>query len=148
LKKILTSVNDDPSLPNLKCTSLRTIFKNLSFVYTKKTRNSALTERSEIVCWRQRYLEKIKFYRRQCHPIYYLDETWVNAEETTSKSLVDKTIKSHQDAFLKGLSTGQKNPSGKGKRLIVIHIGSSDGFVTGGLLVFESKKIQVITTTK
>jgi len=36
--------------------------------------------------------------------------------------------------------TGQKNPSAKGKRLIVVHIGSSDGFVAGGLLVFESKK--------
>lgn len=38
LQKILTAVNDDPSLPNLKCTSLRTILKDLSFVYTKKTR--------------------------------------------------------------------------------------------------------------
>jgi len=140
LQKILTAVNDDPSLPNLKRTSLRTILKHLSFVYTKTTRNSALTERSELVCWRQRYLEKIKFYRSQGHPIYYLDETWVNAGETTSKSWVDKTIKSHRDAFLKGLTTGQKNPSGKGKRLIVVHIGSSDGFVVGGLLVFESKK--------
>jgi len=86
LQKILTAINDDPILPNLKRTCLRKILKYLSFVYTKKTRNSALTERSELVCWRQRYLEKIKFYRSQGHPIYYLDETWVNAGETTSKS--------------------------------------------------------------
>lgn len=85
-QKILTAINDDPSLPNLKCTSLCTILKHLSFVYTKKTRNSALTERSELVCWRQRYLEKIKFYRSQGHPIYYLDETWGN-------DLLDKKIR-------------------------------------------------------
>ncbi|XP_060873850.1 uncharacterized protein LOC132947568 [Metopolophium dirhodum] len=72
-------------------------------------------------------------------PIYYLDETWVNAGETTKKTWVDKTVNSPRDAFLKGLTTGQKEPSGKGKRLIVLHIGSSDGFVPGGLLYFESK---------
>lgn len=41
-----------------------------------------------------------------------------------------------------------KEPSGKGKRLIVVHIGSSDGFVPGGLFCFESKKISKITMTK
>jgi hypothetical protein len=68
-----------------------------------------------------------------------LDETWVNAGETTNKTWVDKTVNSPRDAFLKGLTTGQKEPTGKGKRLIVLHIGSSDGFVEGGLLCFESK---------
>ncbi|KAE9521967.1 hypothetical protein AGLY_017640 [Aphis glycines] len=53
---------------------------------------------------------------------------------------IDTSVKSQRDAFLKGLSTGPKNPSGKGKRLIVVHIGSADGFVEGGLLCFESKK--------
>jgi len=85
-------------------------------------------------------LESIKEYRQLGRPIYYLDETWVNAGETTSKTWVDKTVNSPRDAFLRGLTTGQKEPSGKGKRLIVVHIGSSDGFVVGGLLCFESKK--------
>lgn len=50
-------------------------------------------------------------------------------------------MKSHRNAFLKGLSTtGPKNSSGKGKRLIIVHIGSADGFADGGLLNFESKK--------
>ncbi|XP_022160668.1 uncharacterized protein LOC111026831 [Myzus persicae] len=56
------------------------------------------------------------------------------------KIWVDKTIKSHRDTFLSGLSTGAPNPTGKGKRLIIVHIGSEEGFVNGGLLVFESKK--------
>jgi len=49
------------------------------------------------------------------------------------------TVKSSRDAFINGLTTRQKQPSGKGKRLIVLHIGSTDGFVPWGLLCFESK---------
>lgn len=138
-QKIFVSINDDPSLPHFKRTSLRRVLKDLSFVYIKKNCNSALTESGKLVCWRQRYLEKIKYYRSHGYPIYYLDETWLDVEETNSKSLVDKTNKSHRNAFLKRLTTRQKNPSGKGTRLIVAHIGSSDGFVVGGLLIFESK---------
>ncbi|XP_060855056.1 uncharacterized protein LOC132932705 [Metopolophium dirhodum] len=72
--------------------------------------------------------------------IYYLDETWVNAGDYVDKLWVDKTIKSKHDAFKKGLTTGATNPTGKGKRLIVLHIGSHKGFLEGGLLCFLSKK--------
>ncbi|XP_022161706.1 uncharacterized protein LOC111027615 [Myzus persicae] len=140
LKKILTAVNKDTTLPNFSETSLRRLLKHLNFEYVRKSRNSALIERIDIVCWRRRYLQAIKEYRQLGRPIYYLDETWVNAGETTSKTWVDKTVNSPRDAFVRGLTTGQKEPSGKGKRLIVVHIGSSDGFVVGGLLCFESKK--------
>jgi len=140
LKKILTTVNEDSTLPDFSETTLRRLLKHLNFEYVRKSRNSALIERIDIVCWRRRYLESIKEYRQLGRPIYYLDETCVNAGETTSKTWVDKTVNSPRDAFLRGLTTGQKEPSGKGKRLIVVHIGSSDGFVVGGLLCFESKK--------
>lgn len=56
------------------------------------------------------------------------------------KVWTDTTVTSAREAFVKGLSTGLTAPSGKGKRLIVLHIGSDDGFVEDGLLVFESKK--------
>jgi len=140
LNKIVVAVNEDESLPNFSKTSLRRILKHLNFEYMTKHRNSALIERNDIVCWRRKYLESIKHYRLSGRPIYYLDETWVNAGETSTKSWVDTTVTSPRDAFLRGLTTGPKEPSGKGKRLIVLHIGSSDGFVPGGLLSFESKK--------
>ncbi|KAL4148802.1 hypothetical protein QTP88_002955 [Uroleucon formosanum] len=50
------------------------------------------------------------------------------------------TMESSQAAFSQGLSTGAANPTGKGKRLILCHIGSEDGFVPDSLLCFESKK--------
>ncbi|KAF0749684.1 DDE 3 domain-containing protein, partial [Aphis craccivora] len=85
-----------------------------------------------------RLLKSMDF--RRGRPIYYLDETWVNAEDVNSKVWVDKTVTSARVASSEGLSTGVINPTGKGKRLIVSHISSEDGFVPGGLLCFESKK--------
>lgn len=112
----------------------------MRYRYTKRSRNSMLKEKNEIICWRRRYLRSTKKLRQENKKIYYLDETWVNAGHVVSKVWTDTTVTTARDAFIKGLSTGLKAPSGKGKRLIVLHIGSDDGFVEDGLLVFESKK--------
>lgn len=42
---------------------------------------------------------------------------------TRSFTWQDTTIQSSKEAHREGLSTGLKNPSGKGKRLILVHIG-------------------------
>ncbi|KAL4123323.1 hypothetical protein QTP88_015520 [Uroleucon formosanum] len=68
------------------------------------------------------------------------NETWLNAGDCVDRVWVDKTIQSKQDAFNKGLATGPKNPTGKGQRLIVLHIGSDMGFLEGGLFVLYQKK--------
>lgn len=52
---------------------------------------------------------------------------------------MDSDIVSSRQAFLRGLTTGLKNPS-KGRRLIVTHIGSNEGFLEDALWVFEAKK--------
>ncbi|CAI6348634.1 unnamed protein product [Macrosiphum euphorbiae] len=83
------------------------------------------------------YLDNTKKYREEGQHIYFLNETCVNAGDCTSKTWVDGIIKSHLDTFLKGLSIGAVNTSGKWKRLIVLDIGSEDGFLPGGLLCFE-----------
>ncbi|XP_026819006.1 uncharacterized protein LOC113557639 [Rhopalosiphum maidis] len=140
LQKILIAINEDETMPNLKETSLRIILKSLKFKFTKRKRNSILTERRDLVNWRRNYLSSIRRFREEERPIYYLDETWINTGDCANKVWVDQTVTSHRMAFLKGLSTGAPNPTGKGKRLIVLHIGSVDSFVRGGLLCFESKK--------
>lgn len=81
-----------------------------------------MIERVDLICWRQKYIEDIRYHRSSGRQIYYLDETWVNAGETILKSWIDNTITSHRDAFVKGLTTGQKTPYDKGKRLFVVHI--------------------------
>jgi len=112
----------------------------MDFIFTKRGRNTALLEREDIILWRRNYLRNIKRYREKGRPIYYLDETWVNAGDVNSKIWVNKSVSTARMASSAGLSTGAVNPTGKGKRLIVCHIGSEDGFVHGGLLCFESKK--------
>jgi transposase len=37
LSKIVEAVIDDPSLPNIPCTSLRRVLKDLNFEYTKRS---------------------------------------------------------------------------------------------------------------
>lgn len=112
----------------------------MDFVFEKRGREHLLTEKNEIKAWRRNYLLQMKKFRQEGRKIYYLDETWVNAGHTHQKIWKDKTIITVREAYRNGLSVGLKNPSGKGKRLIIGHIGSDTGFVDGGMLVFESKK--------
>ncbi|XP_027850809.2 uncharacterized protein LOC114130114 [Aphis gossypii] len=167
ISKILIAINEDPMLPNLNQRSLVKVLKNLKFECLKmrKTRKNVPLEKENLITLRRNYLEKIRFLRAEKRPIYYLDETWINVGETQSRTwvnasetCVDMTMtagstreafvqdqttgqkdKSSGEAFIEGKTKGQKEPSGKGKRLIVLHIGSTDGFVPGGLLCFESK---------
>ncbi|XP_072400478.1 uncharacterized protein [Diabrotica undecimpunctata] len=106
----------------------------------KRCRQSSLIEKSEVVIWRRNYIKKIRQYRTEKRKIYYLDETWLNEGHTVNKVWHDLNITSSRQAFVDGLSTGLKAPSGKGRRLIITHIGSESGFLPGGLLCFESKK--------
>jgi len=139
LKKIVQVIKDDPYLPDILRTSLQRILKELlNFEFPQRNWNSALTEKGDLVLWRQKYIQDRR-YQSEGRTIYFLDETWVNADECNSKVWIDTSVKSHKDTFLKGLSTGPKHPSCKGKHLIVVHIGSADSFVEGGLLCFESK---------
>ena len=114
------------------------LLRSLKFRYTKRGRDALLIEKSEIVYWRRSYLRDIRRHRQSGRTIYYLDETWLNAGHTIGKVWKDTTVSSSKDAFQRGLTTGLKNPSGKGKRLIILHIGSNKEFVPGGLFVFES----------
>ncbi|XP_057671356.1 protein FAM200A-like [Diorhabda carinulata] len=106
--------------------------------YLKRSHKSVLIERDDIVRWRRQYLTSIKRYRSEGRPIYYLDETWLNEGHTKAKVWIDTNIKNKTQAINEGLSTGLKSPSGKGKRLIILHAGCEQGFVNDALLVFES----------
>lgn len=112
IDKVLREVNDDPDLPDFKRTTFYKLIKELNFKFQSRGRNSMLLDRNEIVLWRREYLVKIKSYRNENRKIYYLDETWVNAGHTKTKIWVDASVSSSRQAFLDGLSTGLKNPSG------------------------------------
>ncbi|RVE40784.1 hypothetical protein evm_014566, partial [Chilo suppressalis] len=139
LDKIITLCEADEDIPVFKRTTLHKILHELGFDFNKQDSRKLLVEREDIVLWRRKYLRQIKEYRNANKTIYYLDETWVNAGHVKTKVWLDTTIKNKRQAFQDGLSTGPKAPTGKGKRLIILHIGSEKGFLEDGLLVFESK---------
>ncbi|KAJ8915262.1 hypothetical protein NQ315_014769 [Exocentrus adspersus] len=140
LDKILNEIKNHQDLPQMSRSTLYKFMKQINFRYLKRNRKSVMIERDDIVRWRVDYLTSIKKFRSEGRPIYYLDETWLNEGHTKGKVWVDNNIKSKREAFIEGLSTGLKNPSGKGKRLIILHAGSEEGFVEDSLLVFEGKK--------
>nr|CAI5867612.1 unnamed protein product [Callosobruchus analis] len=115
LDKVLVGINEDQSLPSIKRDKLW-----------------------KVICWRRQYLREIRKVRRAGNTIFYLDETWINEGHFVTKVLQDKRITNARQAYIEGLSTGLNAPTGKGRRLIITHIGGDKGFVDGGLLVFVS----------
>ena len=97
-------------------------------------------ERTDSKAARARYIRTIKQHRREGKHIVYLDETWVNAGHTSPYAWLPQLklvgIKGDSD-IVKHLP---KIPPGKGKRLIVLHAGSEEGFIRDMDLVFEGKK--------
>ena len=137
--RILAAIRSDPNLPVISQSTLQRLLKKMNFKYVQRQRNSAIIEREDIIRWRRTFITKIREFRAAGRPIYYLDETWVNAGDTRQRVWVDNTIASTSNARQRGLTIGPPTPTAKGKRLIVLHIGSEDGFFENGLLCFESK---------
>ncbi|XP_049946532.1 uncharacterized protein LOC126439695 [Schistocerca serialis cubense] len=131
MNKVLTVVNEDADLRKFRRATFYKLLREMNFKYVRRGGDSLLIDRDDIILWRRRNLRAIKRLRDEGRPIYYLEETWVNARHTRSYVWVDDTINSSKQAFLSGLSTGSKEPSGKGKRLIIAYIGSKPGFAEG-----------------
>lgn len=135
MNKILCAVNEDPALPCFKRTTLYNIIKQLDFVSTKRKRCKVLTEREDLIVSRRNYLSDIRKYRAEGRSIYYLDEACMNVQcdNITETPITDEKASRKQGA-LKKLPINMK-----GKRFIVLHVGSVKGFLPGALMCFESK---------
>lgn len=139
LDKILAAIREEEDIPEMGRKKLWKVLHELNFSWQKQGRKSLLIDKEEIICWRRKYLRSIKKYRQEQRNIFYLDETWINEGHSVSKYWQDNNVGSSHQAFIDGLHPGLKIPSGKGRRLIITHIGSDKGFVSGGLLQFQSK---------
>lgn len=142
LDKVLKILNDDKDIfsKNISRTTLYRILKDLGFSYEKRKRQAILLERQDIILWRRNYLRKYTEYKEKNTPIYYLDETWVNEGHSQSRVWQDTNIKNSYEAFSSNLTVGLTAPTGKGKRLIITHIGSEDGFVPDAADIFIGRK--------
>ena len=97
-------------------------------------------ERPDAVAARARFLRQIKKLRENGYSVVYVDETWVNQNHCCQYTWLPQPK-------LLGIGASKEMlklpniPSGKGKRLIILHAGSAaDGFIEGCELVFVGNK--------
>lgn len=109
-------------------TSLRQVIKKCGFRYGKCDKRKVIMERKDIGLMRCDFLRQIKNIENW-DKVVYLDETWLNANHSVSKTWTDDTEKSCTKA-----------PEGKGQRLIICHAGTAKGFVPNCLWAFKSVK--------
>lgn len=108
--------------------TLKRLLKVMGYKWGDRKSRDLLKERPDIVAKRHGYLTRVKQLRLTGRCFVYLDETWLNSHHTVSKCWLDEEGKG-----------GLKVPTGKGSRLIVLHGGTRHGFVSNGLLCFQSK---------
>ncbi|KAK4328629.1 hypothetical protein Pmani_000938 [Petrolisthes manimaculis] len=129
--KILEKVKEPPVNIYGGRTSLQKLFHKIGFHFkVTDSGRHILMERDDIVAARCKYLRVLNETRNSTNPPseVYLDETWVNQNESVKKCWTTSEGK-----------VGPKLKSGKGARFIILHAGGANGFVPGGWLLFKSK---------
>ena len=94
LKKILLQLKEKMNFPYGK-THLWRLLKKMRFAYEKRGRQRIISERPEIIAWRERYLRRIRKIR-EADPeraIVYTDEIWLNQGHRTKEWVDLGTLK-------------------------------------------------------
>ena len=116
-------------------THLWRLLKKMGYGYEKRERQRIISDRPEIIAWRERYLRRIRKIREADaeRAISYTDETWLNQRHHTKKEWVDlETLKEKnlKSLCLSGLTVGcTKEMTSKCRRLFI-----SDAMTEVGLL--------------
>ena len=97
---------------------LRQLLLNLGFRFRTLDKRRVIMESARIVAWRYQYLNKLNFYRKEGHLIIYLDETWYDTHDVVSKGWDDGSCSCCLHA-----------PVSRGKRIMILHAGSTEGWV-------------------
>lgn len=84
-------------------------------------------ERCDVLDVRATFLQEIQRHGQTHVFIIYLDGTWVNQNYPVPMCWVDTPTEK---------ATGVKAPSGRGSRLILLHVGIKRGFDSNAELVF------------
>ena len=119
-----------PDFPAMGKTTFWKLLRSIGFRYVKtKGCMKTMMERNDIVAWRHRFLREMQEIREDGRPVVVLDETWVNSHHTVSRQWYDEGAAEER-------CQPHEAPSGKGKRLIILHAGTKDGFLPDCELVF------------
>lgn len=95
----------------------------------KRLQTDKVKETDEHIGQRLKYLTAIRKAREEKRPIYYLDESFYHSGYKAVNAMSDKSGKC---TF--------KIKAGKGKRVVMVHIGNESGNLDGAFFVFDYKK--------
>ena len=116
-------------------TALWKFLHKMGFKHKKVNDKQYIYEQARITVQRHEYLRRLRRNRCEHRPVAYLDETWANPHDGVEKMWVKDDPKA-----VGGTKCGIRKPSGKGSRLIILHAGSENGWVSDAAVVFQSKK--------
>jgi hypothetical protein len=106
---------------------LERIVKSLGFKWRKcQSKREILIDRADIVVWRSSYLVKIKEYREKGHPIFCIDESWVDSNPTFRKFWQNEEV------------LGVQTNVNSGHRLIMLHVEEINGFLPNAALIYKA----------
>ncbi|KAF4521002.1 hypothetical protein B566_EDAN002498, partial [Ephemera danica] len=110
--------------------SLHRIIKSMGFFYDKINVKTIMMEKPYIVSWRHRFLRTFMTNKMSPMPrtVIWLDETWI--------TLYGSSAFCWQDGTPEGLPNWRPCD---GRRFIVLHAGTSEGWIPGASLLFASK---------
>ena len=110
--------------------TLYKLLREMGFKYRQHENKRYIYEQPRIIQQRHSYLRTMRANRNSEHPrpTIFLDETWCNAHHGNTRMWVDSDG-----------TGGFKHPTGKGKRLIILHAGGIAGWLSQTELIFKSK---------
>ena len=139
---------NDENLPTMSQSNVTTpLEENELQVRTEKKRNGALIEREDIIRWRRTFITKIRDIPSGGKTHLLFGRNMGKCGRHTAARVGGQHHSSASNARERGLTIGPPTPTAKGKRLIVLHIGSEDGFVENGCCVLNRRPRALITTT-
>ena len=89
--------------------------------------NAILMESQTLCDWRDTYLVNMDHHRFLGRPIFFTDETYIHPNSQPQRILTDLTVRSSKEAEERSLSTGIKRISGRGNRLLILHMIGPEG---------------------
>ena len=111
--------------------TLGRVLKHLGFCYKATDNRRGLCEQSHVVAKRHKFLRLYLKNRNSPEPrqVVFIDETWVFSKGSSKKTWQDDSVKSLQ----------QPTKTSDGKRYIIVHAGTENGFLEGASFIFGTK---------
>ncbi|XP_050508065.1 uncharacterized protein LOC126885527 [Diabrotica virgifera virgifera] len=111
--------------------TLSRFLNHIGFRYKKINKRSSIMDSPRLIKWRNEYLDAISKLRDEGRPIFYLDETWFDTHDTAQKGWTDDSTK-----------CAPNYPINRGQRIIILNIGSKNGWLGGESFLLSAKNIK------